>query len=231
MQETVKLKEELFKAIEAAEGSLDDKCLAIVASLEQLNLVPDITAHPDLIKGCLLGVKANYKEKRRDGKKRYLGYSGALTTLGSVTFNAFKPVDLKIALYDTYQHISMESDDSYSIIIEFSIIDPLEKDAPLQGLIINRARFSVGGPNRLEVEFLSCGLKPRFPEKDLDAWLTLLKEPNPGMDENGCVVISLPGPVKGWSDFLYMDDEIRIQKGNKGGVTVLQLLKEAVVSI
>eukprot|EP00250_Pteridium_aquilinum_P026603 c33280_g1_i1 orf=447-1337(-) len=231
LQAAEKLKVDLFEAIEAAEGSLDDACLDIISSLEQLKLVPDITACPDVIKGCLVAAKANFKENRKDGRERHLGYLGALSSLGSLTFNVFKPLALQIALYNMYQHVAMENADSYSLITEFSIIDPSVEDPPLQGLIINRARFGVSSSNRLAVEFLSCEMRPKLPEKDLNAWLKLLKEPNPGMDESGCAFVPFPVAIKGWTDILYMDDEIRIQKGNKGGVSVLRLLKEAVVSI
>ncbi|MCO5574017.1 hypothetical protein L7F22_027795 [Adiantum nelumboides] len=231
-QEAEKLKAELLEAIDAAEGSLDDACLAVVSSLEELKSVPNIAADPGIIKGCLVGVKANFKENRRDKQERHLGYLGARSSLGSLTFNVFKPVDLQIALYNMYQHVAMENADSYSLITEFSIVDPSAGDAPLQGLIVNRCRYSVGGSNRLLVKFVSCEMRPRFSEKaELTAWLKTLKEANPGMDESGCAVVPFPMPIKGWSDVLYMDDEMRIQKGNKGGVSVLKLLKEPVVSI
>ncbi|KAI5080482.1 hypothetical protein GOP47_0003665 [Adiantum capillus-veneris] len=182
----LKLKEELLMAVEEAKDGLDERCLAAVAALEQLRQVPDISAVPHLVRGRLVGLKANFKENRVDGKTRYLGFQGAPTTLGATTFNALKPSDLKINLYTGQQHVGMDSPDSYVLFVDVDVVNPLANH-PLTAQIANRARFTISGPHSMDIEFISVDIKPKFPVKDLDAWLQIFKEANPAMDEHGFV--------------------------------------------
>ncbi|KAH7295814.1 hypothetical protein KP509_27G066900 [Ceratopteris richardii] len=225
--EARKFKEELYEAMETSKQGLNDKCMSIVASLEQLRHVPDLVANPDAVKGRLIGLKGKYKENRMDGKQRYLDFEGSPTTLGASSFMALKPPNLDIVLYTSYQDVCMDGQDSYALVVDVDVQNP-DGGNPLPAQIANRARFSIVGPNSLDVEFYSVEIKPRFPETDLDAWISIFKEANSQINENGVICAEHKKPIKGRTDIIYMDDEIRIHRGHKGGVSVLRLLKDPI---
>jgi hypothetical protein len=67
-------------------------------------------------------------------------------------------------------------------------------------------------------------------ENDLRRWKEVFQEANPSMDERGFVTVQLPA-AKGKLDLLYLDEEMRITKGNLGNVFVTNKLKQSAVSI
>ncbi|KAJ7555052.1 hypothetical protein O6H91_05G020200 [Diphasiastrum complanatum] len=227
-----RLKEKLCSALKSTRGSLDDEGTALISSLRQLNPNPDITrCGRDLYIGLFKGVKASFKGTGKKGEaQKEVGASGTVVTLGRASFNSFKPQGLEIRLNQTYNHVGQGSDDAYVIILVFSVHDNCTLLPPLEGLLINKAKFSISNPGRMDVVFLSSTLAPRFPERDLDRWFKLFKTENSNMDEEGSVTLSLP-PAKGWLDYLYLDEEIRITKGNRGGIFVVRRMDEPVVSV
>lgn len=102
----------------------------------------------------------------------------------------------------------------------------------VEGLLINSARFSIASASRMDVVFATCTMKMRNSEdkEKRERWLKLFKEANPGMDERGSITVALP-PAKGYLDFLYMDEELRITRGNRGGVAVMRRMAERVVHL
>ncbi|KAJ7562645.1 hypothetical protein O6H91_03G078300 [Diphasiastrum complanatum] len=231
-RERGRLKEELCSALESTGGHLNDEGNAIISLLHKLNPYPDITTcGKELYTGFFEGVIASFKGtgKKGEGQKE-VGASGTIVTLGRAAFNSFKPQGLEIRLNQTYNHVGHGSGDAYSVIIVFSVEDNSTSSlSPLEGLLINKARFSISNPEKMEVVFLSSTLAPRYPETDTDRWFKVFKIHNPDMDEAGAVTLTLP-PIKGWLDYLYLDEDIRIAKGNRGGISVVRRLDKPVVA-
>eukprot|EP00897_Mesotaenium_endlicherianum_P010030 jgi/Mesen1/9055/ME000057S08471 len=213
--ERQELKRQLRALLEGTDGNLGDESLKVIEALVKLNPTPE-PASSALFDG--------YYQMLNSSLQGVL-YRGALVSLGRTTFNAFAPADLTIRFQEVYNGVGLKSADEYTFVITFQLAQ--EGLPPLEGLIINGARSSVESSNRRAVEFLSSTLVPRYPERDLDAWLRVFKESNPDMDERGVARKELG--AKGWFDTTYLDADIRISVGNFGTTVVVQRLEAPAV--
>ncbi|CAM6024750.1 unnamed protein product [Sphagnum balticum] len=225
-----KLKEELLYQASETVGNLSEESLALIAKLEKLNPYPEAREFPHLYNGCFEAVKSTLKQKGREERKD-AGVFATTFTLGRVTFNAFKPLGQEVVITETYNHVGQASEDEYLIISKISV-KVGEGEEPLEGLVVNAGTFSFVNPKDMEVVFASSTLRPLHPEKenDLRRWKEVFQEANPSMDERGFVTVQLPA-AKGKLDLLYLDEEMRITRGNLGNVFVTNKLKQSAVSI
>ncbi|ACB51314.1 unknown [Crocosphaera subtropica ATCC 51142] len=168
-------------------------------------------------------------------------------TLGRLAFNLFKPTNLKVVIDCVKQPIlKLEEVNKFShdIVVEFTVID---SDFPkLKGLIYNLGICYPDTDNTVQVEFTGGKLSPQ-PNQDLNLWKQVfnqeksdnkgLKEaftsfilkiifglvpPNAMNNQTGEITFEMKRSPKGKSSILYLDEEIRINKGDKGTVVVLQ---------
>lgn len=225
-----KLKEELLYQASETVGSLSEESLTLIAKLEKLNPYPEARELPHLFNGCFGAVKSTLKQKGREERKD-AGVFATTFTLGRVAFNAFKPLGQEVVITETYNHVGQASEDEYLIISKISV-KVGEGEEPLEGLVVNAGKFSFVNPKDMEVVFVSTTLRPLHPEKenDLRRWKEVFQEANPSMDERGFVTVQLPA-AKGKLDLLYLDEEMRITKGNLGNVFVANRLKQSAVSV
>ncbi|KAH9321052.1 hypothetical protein KI387_015691, partial [Taxus chinensis] len=220
--DTTKVKEHLLSTIEASNGSLNEDSMALISSLGNLNPNLDIRIVPHLYTGCFQGISGSFKGTGKPGEAHKLVEN--TVTLGRATFNAFRPTDIEVQLKQTYNHVGIEAEDAYYLLIQFSVKCP-DEGPLMEGMFINKAAFNVSDLSRMEVKFKSSSMVPLNPQKDLQPWLKLFRDNNPTMNENGVVTMALP-PAKGFLDYLYLDHDLRITRGNRGAVTVVKRLPE-----
>jgi hypothetical protein len=225
-----KLKEELLYQASETVGNLSEESLTLIAKLEKLNPYPEARELPHLFNGCFEAVKSTLKQKGREERKD-AGVFATTFTLGRVTFNAFKPLGQEVVITETYNHVGQASEDEYLIISKISV-KVGEGEESLEGLVVNAGKFSFVNPKDMEVVFVSTTLRPLHPEKenDLRRWKEVFQEANPSMDERGFATVQLPA-AKGKLDLLYLDEEMRITKGNLGNLFVTNRLKQSAVSV
>jgi hypothetical protein len=136
---------------------------------------------------------------------------------------------------------------THDIIVEFTTAD--ETTPTLQGIVRNQGICSPNDDNTLQVQFTGGELAPKE-QSEMEAWkaifgaqskpsTTSLKErlmtivlrmmfgivPPQGMDRNtGRVSFKMRKSPKGKLELLYLDDELRITRGERGTVLVAERL-------
>ena len=217
-EERVRLKKELLESLDATDGSLSKESINIIESLTKLNPNPELSKAPELALGYFEAVKATLKGK----PKANAGVFGATFTLGRAAFNAFQPKEQEVIHDHTYNYVATQGrDEEYLLASALSIKNPDPSLQPLKGYMVFRGKFSFSGGNEMEVTFLQSVLRPVHPEDEdeLQTWKQLFAEKNPSMDERGFMTVNLPG-AKGSITHIYLDDELRIVKGNGGNTFV-----------
>ncbi len=236
-------KENLKKVLAAYGGNTKHE--TVTTAINQLaNLNPTVapTRNEALMDGQWLLISApNFPngELQADGKYVY--------TLGRLAFNMFKPVKLKVAIERVLQPvIPLENGQrTHDIIVEFIIVD--ENFPQLQGIVHNLGICQPTDDNTLQVRFTGATLAPQN-QNQMEAWKAIfgeqskpakinLKErlmntilrmmfgivPPQGMDiKTGQVSFKIQKSPKGNLKILYLDEELRITKGEKGTVLVCE---------
>lgn len=223
----------------------DTKHEVVVAAIEklvQLNPTPSPTRNESLMDGQWLLINApNFPNgELRDGKYIY--------TLGRLAFNMFQPTSLKIAIDRVMQPVIPVGNGkqrTHDIIVEFTTID--ENIPQLQGIVRNLGVCEPKDDRTLQVQFTGGELAPKN-SNDLEAWTavfgdrskhskTSLKEklmngvlkmmfgivPPEEIDRTtGRVSFQMRRSPKGNLEILYLDEELRITRGEKGTVLVCE---------
>lgn len=229
---TQQLKEKLIAQLEATDGYISDEAIQTVTELAKLNPNPDYTAVPELYTGAFQGIKVSFKGTGRPGERgKKVESRGTPLTLGRLTFNSFQPAGLEVLMDQVYNHVGLRGTDEYSLITEFQVTSQGEDAQGVQGLSIFKGRFTAAGPTRMDLVFDSITLAPRVPDTDLELWKSLFREGNPGMDDRGVVPVKFPAAIPGFVEFLYLDDELRVTKGNQGNINVVRRLPEPLVTL
>lgn len=172
--------------------------LAAIARLEDRNPTPRPTEAAELLNG--------------NWRLRY-------TTSGELLGLDRPPL---IRLGDIYQCIRVGSAQVYNVA-RLNDRTPLLGNA-LGGLVSVAARFEVVSPRRVQVRFrrLVIGLQTWVGYGDgaegLDRWLDRLDDPR----RFAAIDATLnPDQQQGWLDVTYLDEDLRIGRGNGGSVFVL----------
>lgn len=244
MQEIKAAKSKLRDVLQTHGG--DTKHEAVATAIEQLislNPTDAPTRQETLINGNWVLMSApNFPdgERREDGKYTY--------TLGRLAFNMFEPKALKLVIDRVIQSVIPTGNGqqrTYDIIVEFTTLD---KNTPkLQGIVHNFAMSEPLDDTVMQVRFTGGVLKPKHSD-NLDAWIeqfgdqsnnlkpsfkdrlmfNILKimlglVPPQGMDhKTGEVSFKMNRSPKGKQELLYLDEEIRITRGDKGTVLVCE---------
>lgn len=215
-----------------------------IDQLSQLNSIVDPT-HSSLLESqdWLLISAPSFPqgEKLSNGKYAY--------TLGRLAFNMFEPTNLKLVIDSVRQPVVLLGEGekrSHDIVVEFSIIDELFP--PLKGIVRNLGVCYPADNKTLQVEFTGGTLTPQK-SQNLSIWKDIfsqtkaskkgLKEqlmsvflklmfglvPPQGMNtETGEISFTMKRSPKGRLEVLYLDEELRITRGEKGTVLVCERL-------
>jgi hypothetical protein len=181
-------------------------------------------------------------EQRADGKYVY--------TLGRLAFNLFQPTSLKIVIDRVMQPVApvgKGQQRTHDIIVEFTTAD--ENTPTLQGIVHNFGICEPADDKTLQVQFTGGELAPKN-QNEMAAWKAIfgdqskpsrrgLKEtltnivlkimfgivPPQGMDhKTGRVSFKMRKSPKGSLALLYLDEELRITRGERGTVLVCERL-------
>lgn len=179
-------------------------------------------------------------EQREDGKFVF--------TLGRLAFNMFQPAELKVVIDRVLQPVlplGNGEERCHDIIVEFTTVD--ERLPKLAGVVRNIGVCQPISDTVLKVKFTGGILAPQDPKK-MDDWKAVfgeqrqrssksLKEklmssvfrvifgivpPKTMNSETGEVSFTIHRPPKGNLEILYLDEELRITRGERGTVLVCE---------
>ena len=232
----------LREALKTYDGDVkNQKVKAKIEQLSQLNPIEKPT-HSSLLESHWLLISAPsfpQGQKLSNGKYAY--------TLGKLAFNMFQPTNLKLVIDSVKQSVILLGEKekrSHDIVVEFSIIDELFP--PLKGIVRNLAVCYPVDNKNLQAEFTGGIFAPQKGE-NLSTWKDIfvqakaskkgLKEqlisvffklmfgltPPQGMNtETGEISFTMKRSPKGRLEILFLDEELRITKGEKGTVLVFE---------
>ncbi len=240
-------KVELKQALANHNG--DTKHQAVVeaiSKLASLNPTPHPVENQELLQGNWLLINApNFPDRLEDEEDRYV------YTLGRLAFNKFEPVNLRVAIDQVTQPVFTTGQDNeytHDIVVEFKIIEPGFPE--LKGIVRNLAVCSLVDQDTVQVRFIGGELMPldnQDPEQ-IKQWLNIfgstqknsqitlldrlkfwfvqtmfgmgkVSEINPATGKQSFPIKKSP---KGLLKLLYLDEELRITKGNRETVLVCQ---------
>ena len=240
-------KADLKKALAAHNG--DPKHEAVVdaiALLASLNPTPHPAENQALLQGNWLLINAPiFPDRLEDEENRYV------YTLGRLAFNKFEPVNLRVAIERVSQPVlatEKENESTHDIVVEFKIIE--EGFPQLKGIVRNLAVCFPVARDTVQVKFTGGELMPldnQDPEQ-IKQWLNIFgndQKPSQvslldrlkfwfvqtmlGMGkvsaidpETGKKSLAIKKSPKGLLKLLYLDEELRITKGNRETVLVCQ---------
>jgi hypothetical protein len=240
-------KADLFKALANHGGDTKNELvLAAIEKLASLNPTSTPTENGSLLEGNWLLINApNFPDRQPDEQGRYV-YS-----FGRLAFNMFEPVGLKVAIARVLQPVfptGKENERTHDIVVEFKTID--ENFPELKGIVKNLAVCVPTNQDTVQVKFTGGELIPlesQNPEK-MKEWLAIFGNNNQksqlkfqerimslmmkwmfGMkkaseinSQTGKRAFVMNKSPKGLLKILYLDDELRITKGNRETILVCQ---------
>ena len=234
----------LRQALAACGGNTKDE--AVIAAIENLQSLNPTTA--PAYSGTLLDSKwllisaPNFPggEQLANGKYVY--------TLGRLAFNMFEPTALKLVIDRVLQPVLLlenGEERSHDIIVEFTTID---ESLPLvAGIVRNQGVCHPVSDTVLQVKFTGATLAPQDPNK-IDDWRAVFEKqrhssqrswqqklmsglfrlmfglvpPQAMNPQTGEVSFKMHRSPKGRLEILYLDEELRITRGERGTVLVCQ---------
>ncbi|WP_066426716.1 PAP/fibrillin family protein [Anabaena sp. 4-3] len=234
----------LRQALAVSNGNTKDQ--AVIAAIENLQAVNPQTAparNNTLMDGRWLLISApNFPggELLPNGKFAY--------TLGRLAFNMFEPTKLKLVIDRVLQPVLPVGNGeqrTHDIVVEFTTID--ESSAPLSGVVRNLGVCQPASDTVLQVKFTGGVLAPQNLNQ-IDAWRGVFGQqsqpkqrtfkehlmsvflrlmfglvPPQGMNNTtGEVAFTMERSPKGRLSILYLDEELRITRGEKGTVLVCE---------
>lgn len=241
-QDRQAMKQTLRQALAAYGGNTKhDAVAAAIQGLVHLNPTATPAHNGTLLDGQWRLISApNFPngEQRADGKYSY--------TLGRLAFNLFQPTKLRVVIDRVWQPVAPVGNGrqrTHDIIVEFTTTD--ERFPSLQGTVHN---FGICEPtldDTLQVQFTGGCLVPAN-QTSLKTWRAVfgdqskplksnLKQrlltsvsrlmfglipPQEMEQETGRVCFKMQRPPKGKLSILYLDEELRITRGNRGTVLV-----------
>jgi PAP_fibrillin len=234
----------LRQALAAVGGNTKDKAvLAEIEKLHQLNPTTTPARSGELLDSQWLLISApNFPggEQLSDGKFAY--------TLGRLAFNMFQPKELKLVIDRVLQPVLLLENGeqrSHDIVVEFTTIS--ESLPKLSGIVHNQGICHPVSDTALEVKFTGATLAPQqstnmkdwkavfgsqsqpskktWKEKLMSVVLRLifgLVSPQAMNPETGEVSFTMKRSPKGRLEILYLDEELRITRGERGTVLVCE---------
>ena len=244
-------KARLREALHSAEDRVSDpKVLDCVEALAIYNPT-DAPAKSD----ALLGDWYQINAPEFPGDRGVDEEGNRLYTLGQGTFGVFEPKELVCAMGKARNPFVRRKDSSG--VVDYTVEIPISfKDAegrPASGTLVNEAQCEVISDDRLGVKFTGGYLCPdgedcevwnstfeaafanyKLRKRDrLMNWLLKrmmgLQKPT-GMSTDGSMTYKMTKSPHGHLDVLFLDDELRITRGNKGTVVIAERARDAVAA-
>ncbi|MFW6296405.1 MAG: PAP/fibrillin family protein [Halothece sp.] len=240
-------KSDLKQALKDHDGDLKHSGVTqLIEKLVSLNPNPAPTEAQTLLEGNWKLISApNFSGRIADEEHRYV------YTLGRLAFNQFEPINLKIAIEKVFQPVfptGNENEYSHDIVVNFKIID--ENTPNLRGVIRNLAVCTPIDSNTVQVMFTGALLAPsqQQSQQEFQQWISLFGDSHKSSHisllerlKNGFIkkilgigkvselnrktgeqYFPISRSPKGLLNILYLDEEIRIKRGNRGTVLVCQ---------
>ncbi|CAM9363153.1 unnamed protein product, partial [Heterosigma akashiwo] len=236
-------KVQLKRALQEQDGVLSETALALIDDLEKLNPTKD-AASSALLAGNFFSLTAsNYPGSIGVDKAGKFIYP-----LGRLSFNMFQPAELKCTIQEVYQPIM--SDLKYRVEIQFEAIPQEESKEVLRGLLVNTAECSPSSKdsNRLEVSFNGGFMRPmagvdmklwervfgvqQRPVRKRDRFMRWILKlligltPPSGINRDGILSYEMKRAPHGYLDVLFLDETMRITKGNRGSIVVVERVSD-----
>ncbi|MBC5797050.1 fimbrial protein [Sphaerospermopsis sp. LEGE 00249] len=239
-------KTELRQILAACGGNTKDKnVIAAIENLQSFNPTTAPAQSGSLMDSEWLLISApNFPqgELLANGKYAY--------TLGRLAFNMFQPTKLKLVIDRVLQPVFPVGNGeqrTHDIVVEFTTID--ESVPQLSGIVINQGICQSVSDTLLQVQFTGGILKPQS-TTNLEDWKAVFSEqgkpekrswqdilmsgflklmfglvpPQTMNPETGEVSFMMNRSPKGRLEILYLDEELRITRGEKGTVLVCERL-------
>ena len=163
-------------------------------------------------------------------------------TLGRLTFNMLNPNNLVCSIRNIFQPVRKMSDSPFqmSYSVNISLLSSDADGSEIHSTLINDGYCSPSSEhgNRLEVKFTECILSPDYSvNQDLARWNRVFKcqaAAVPGhyqhvtshLHTNDSICISMPRQPIGYLDILFLDDTMRITRGNRNSIVVVERVVE-----
>ncbi|NEP00077.1 MAG: fimbrial protein [Symploca sp. SIO2E9] len=232
----------LRQALAASGGNTKDEAvIAAIDNLTQLNPTTAPARSETLLDSQWLLINApNFPGGKQlpDGKFTY--------TLGRLAFNMFQPTQLKLVIDRVLQPVRLlenKQQRSHDIVVEFTTID--ESFPKLSGIVKNQGVCHPISDTLLQVKFTGGTLAPQegmnikdwqavfgkqhqpgkksWQEKLMSGFFKLifgLVPPKAMNPDTGEVSFTMNRSPRGSLEILYLDQELRITRGNKGTLLV-----------
>lgn len=169
-------------------------------------------------------------------------------TLGRLAFNLFQPKDLPVIIEQVFQPvlpIGEGPQSTHDIVVNFTIASP--PLPPLEGIVRNLGVCQPASDTTLQVQFTGGVLEPAA-GTDLKQWKEIFEKPDPPASrsikewlqhqllkvmfgvvppkelaaDTGRVEFQLKRSPKGTLSVLYLDEELRITKGQRETVLICE---------
>ena len=159
----------------------------------------------------------------------------------------FEPTSLKLVINSVKQPVVLLGEGekrTHDIVVEFTMIEPNFPD--LKGIVCNKGVCYPADDNNLQVEFTGGTLTPTE-SQNLETWKKIFSQPSPskkgfseqlmsvflkfmfglvppqGMNlETGEISFTMKRSPKGRLEVLYLDEELRITRGERGTILVCE---------
>ena len=238
---------DLKNALAAHNGDTKHEAVVeAIAFLASLNPTNHPAENQALLEGNWLLINAPiFPDRLEDEENRYV------YTLGRLAFNKFEPVNLRVAIERVSQPVfatEKENEYTHDIVVEFKIID--EGFPQLKGIVRNLAVCYPLDRDTVQVRFTGGELTPKDNQdpEQIKQWLNIFGNVQKTSQvalldrlkfwfvqtmfgigkvsaidtETGKKSFAIKKSPKGLLKLLYLDEELRITKGNRGTVLVCQ---------
>ncbi|HLO86067.1 MAG TPA: PAP/fibrillin family protein [Nostocaceae cyanobacterium] len=198
MSELTNLKQELINLATSTDigfnltPEIKEKIESLAAEVEALNPTPEPTKHLDLVEGRWRLLYSTFGLEKE-------------TTLARLSFG--KLPNVPISVNGIFQEVAAENH-QYNNLIEFNT------SSGLPGIVVVNARYSITDEKRLTIDFLATSVKSVNADlSDADFRAALGVEPD--------AVLESQLEFNGWSDVTYLDENLRLMRGNANNLYVL----------
>jgi PAP_fibrillin len=224
----------------------NEQVVAAIEKLASLNPTSAPTENGSLLEGNWLLINApNFPDRQPDEQEGYI------YNLGRLAFNMFEPVGLKVAIARVLQPVfptGKENERTHDIVVEFETID--DNIPKLKGMIKNLAVCVPVNQDTVQVKFTGGELIPlesqnsekmkewlaifgtnnqksqlNFQDRIMSLvmkWMFGIKKASEMNFETGKRSFVMNKSPKGLLKILYLDEELRITKGNRETILVCQ---------